>query len=126
MLLLIHSTNLFLSKSGTAGRYKWSIWRLFWSGVDPSNANNVWVAGEYHSTSQWSTFIAQTTKSNTNSWSGFASLGGNVLGDPASARNSDGRLEVFVVQSDHALYHKSETVAGAVVVGLPTVPWAEI
>ena len=53
-----------------------------------------------------------TTKSNSNVWSGYATLGGNVLGDPASTRNFDGRLEVFVVQSDHALYHKSEKVAG--------------
>jgi hypothetical protein len=53
------------------------------------------------------------TNSGSNVWSGFGTLGGNVLGDPASTRNSDGRLEVFVVQSDHALYHKSETVAGS-------------
>jgi hypothetical protein len=95
------------SAADTSGRYG----DYFGAGVDPANPNNVWVAGEYHSTSDWSTFIAQTSRSNI--WSGYSSLGGNVLGDPASARNSDGRLEVFVVQSDHALYHKSETVAGS-------------
>jgi hypothetical protein len=45
-------------------------------------------------------------------WSGFGTLGGNLLGDPAVARNSDGRLEVFVIGADHALYHKSQILAG--------------
>src|SRR5262249_24060241 len=51
--------------------------------------------------------------SGSNVWSGFSSLAGNIIGDPAANRNSDGRIEVFVVQSDHALYHKSETAAGS-------------
>jgi hypothetical protein len=38
----------------TSGRYG----DYFGAGVDPSNTNNVWVAGEYHSASQWSTFIS--------------------------------------------------------------------
>jgi len=33
-------------------------------------------------------------------WSGFRSLGGNIISDPAVTSNSDGRLEVFVIQSD--------------------------
>jgi len=55
--------------------------------------------------------ITQTT-SGSNVWSGFGTLGGNLLGDPAVARNSDGRLEVFVIGADHALYHKSQILAG--------------
>src|SRR5262249_39707670 len=53
------------------------------------------------------------TTSGSNVWSGFSSLAGSIIGDPTSTRNSDGRLEVLVVQSDHALYHKSETAAGS-------------
>jgi Domain of Unknown Function (DUF1080)/F5/8 type C domain/Bacterial Ig domain len=49
--------------------------------------------------------------SGSNVWSGFGPLGGNLLGDPAVARNSDGRLEVFVIGTNHALYHKSQIVA---------------
>ena len=52
------------------------------------------------------------TTSGSNVWSGFGPLGGNLLGDPAVAHNSDGRLEVFVIGTDHVLYHKSQIVAG--------------
>jgi hypothetical protein len=52
------------------------------------------------------------TTSGSNVWSGFGTLGGNMLGDAAVARNSDGRLEVFVVGADHALYHKSQISVG--------------
>jgi hypothetical protein len=52
------------------------------------------------------------TTSGSNIWSGSGPLGGNLLGDPAVAHNSDGRLEVFVIGTDHALYHKSQIVAG--------------
>jgi hypothetical protein len=38
----------------TSGRYG----DYFGAGVDPSNTKIIWVAGEYHSTSQWSTFIS--------------------------------------------------------------------
>jgi hypothetical protein len=39
---------------------------------------------------------------------------GNIIGNPAVARNSDGRLEVFVIGSDHALYHDSQITAGGI------------
>ena len=52
------------------------------------------------------------TTSGSNVWSGFGTLGGNLLAIQLYARNSDGRLEVFVVGSDHALYHKSQIIAG--------------
>jgi acylphosphatase len=40
-------------------------------------------------------------------------LGGNFISNPAVARNSDGRLEVFVVGADHALYHNFQQTAGS-------------
>ena len=46
-------------------------------------------------------------------WTGFTGLGGNFIGDPAVARNSDGRLEVFVIGADHALYHNFQQTAGS-------------
>jgi hypothetical protein len=48
-----------------------------------------------------------------NVWSGFVNLGGYSISNPVVAQNSDGRLEAFVIGSDHALYHKSQTVAGS-------------
>jgi hypothetical protein len=56
--------------------------------------------------------VTTQTTSGSNVWSGFGNLGGNLLGDPAVAPNSDGRLEVFVIGADHALYHKSQILAG--------------
>jgi hypothetical protein len=47
-----------------------------------------------------------------NGWSGFTSLGGYSISNPVVAQNSDGRLEAFVIGSDHALWHNSETLAG--------------
>ena len=43
-----------------------------------------------------------------NSWSGFSYLGGYIISDPAVAMNSDGRLEVFVIAGNDALYHISD------------------
>jgi acylphosphatase len=40
-------------------------------------------------------------------------LGGNFISEPAVARNSDGRLEVFVIGADHALYHDFQQTAGS-------------
>jgi hypothetical protein len=57
--------------------------------------------------------VTTQTTSGSNVWSGFGTLGGNLLGDPAVARNSDGRLEVFVIGSNHALYHKYQLAAGS-------------
>jgi hypothetical protein len=41
------------------------------------------------------------------------SLGGNLKGDPAVARNLDGRLEVFVVAATNTLYHKWQSSVGS-------------
>jgi hypothetical protein len=83
----------------------------FGAGLDPANPSIVWANGEYHSTAVgWLTFIGQITRSNV--WSGWDYLGGNILGNPAVARNADGRLEVFVIGGDHALYHKSQISVG--------------
>ena len=42
-------------------------------------------------------------------WTGWASLGGQVAGQPSVVRNADGRLEVFVVQTGGALLHAWQT-----------------
>ena len=48
------------------------------------------------------------------SWSNYVSLGGTITGNPAVTRNSDGRLEVFVVGANgNALYHKWQTAPAA-------------
>ena len=39
----------------------------------------------------------QNTASTTTSWSAYQSLGGTLKGDPSVARNTDGRLEAFVI-----------------------------
>ncbi len=84
----------------------------FGASLDPADSSIIWGAGEYHTSSpDWSTFIGDMTR--TNVWSGFSALGGLIIGDPAVGRNSDGRLEVFVVGNNHALYHKFQTIAGS-------------
>jgi hypothetical protein len=84
----------------------------FGAALDPADSSIVWAAGEYHtSSSDWSTFIGEMTR--TNVWSGFSALGGAIIGDPAVGRNADGRLEVFVVGTDHGLYHKFQTMPGS-------------
>jgi hypothetical protein len=46
-------------------------------------------------------------------WTGYSTLGGNIISNPVVAQNSDGRLEVFVIRTDHALYHVSQLTAGS-------------
>ena len=41
-------------------------------------------------------------------WSGFTKLGGYIISDPVVAQNSDGRLQVFGIGSNHALYTISQ------------------
>ena len=50
----------------------------------------------------------QTSPSSSSSWSNYQSLTGIIKdgSNPAVIRNSDGRLEVFVVGTDNALHHK--------------------
>lgn len=50
----------------------------------------------------------QNTAGATTNWSPFASLGGVIAPntDAAAIMNSDGRLEVFVVQNDNGFWHK--------------------
>ena len=43
-----------------------------------------------------------------NSWTDYVSLGGVVISNPVLATNSDNRLELFAVGSDHALYYNSQ------------------
>jgi len=85
----------------------------FGAAFDPADSSIIWAAGEYHTSSpDWSTFVGEMTR--TNVWSGFSRLGGvTIVGDPAVARNADGRLEVFVVGTDHSLYHNFQTLAGS-------------
>ena len=46
-------------------------------------------------------------------WTDWTSLGGaGIAGNPTAARNTDGRLEVFVVGGDTGLWHKWQTAAG--------------
>jgi hypothetical protein len=45
-------------------------------------------------------------------WAPWASLGGNVAGDPCVAANLDGRLEVFVRGFDGQLYHSWQQSPG--------------
>jgi len=55
----------------------------------------------------------QNTAGSTTSWSAYHSLGSALTGDPAVARNSDGRLEVFVIGANgNALYHKWQNSPG--------------
>lgn len=54
---------------------------------------------------------------NPSSWSGWTDLGGIAITDPIAATNADGRVEVFVVGTDGALYHRWQ------VVPTPTSDW---
>jgi len=48
-------------------------------------------------------------------WTGWSSLGGSLAPDrnPAVAKNSDGRLEVFFAGSDNLMYHAKQVLAGS-------------
>ena len=48
-------------------------------------------------------------------WSNYQSLSGTVRANtsPEVDRNSDGRLEVFVIGTDNALHHKWQTLPGS-------------
>ena len=46
-------------------------------------------------------------------WSQYQSLGGSISGSPEVTRNSDGRLEAFVIGLDGSLYHKWQTSPGS-------------
>jgi hypothetical protein len=53
---------------------------------------------------------------NSNTWAtAWTSLGGGIKADtsPAVARNNDGRLQVFGVGNNNALYYKTQTAAGS-------------
>jgi hypothetical protein len=57
----------------------------------------------------------QNSPGSSSSWTVHQSLEGNVRADsnPAVAVNSDGRLEVFVIGPQNALYHKWQTSPGS-------------
>jgi hypothetical protein len=48
-------------------------------------------------------------------WTGWSNLGGSLATDrnPAVARNSDGKLEVFFAGSDNSMYHAKQVSAGS-------------
>ena len=55
------------------------------------------------------------TGAGSSSWtSSWTSLGGAIREDtsPAVARNNDGRVQVFMIGTDNALYYKTQTAAG--------------
>jgi len=45
-------------------------------------------------------------------WSGWASLGGSIVGIPGAGKNADGRIEVFAKGTDSALWHVWQTGTG--------------
>ncbi|WP_052707529.1 hypothetical protein [Streptomyces rubellomurinus] len=47
----------------------------------------------------------QTAPNDPDSWTGFASLGGGLVGDPGIGRNADGRLEAFGLVLHSAIHH---------------------
>lgn len=57
----------------------------------------------------------ENTAGSTTSWSGYASLGGNIAPNtsPAVIRNSDNGLEAFVIGGDNALHHRWQTSPGS-------------
>jgi probable HAF family extracellular repeat protein len=46
-------------------------------------------------------------------WSEWAPLGGRIIGNPEVTANADGRLEAFVLGSDNALWHISQSSPGS-------------
>jgi hypothetical protein len=50
-----------------------------------------------------------------NMWSSWGSLGGGIRGDsqPAVIKNSDGRLAVFIVNSNNAVYYNHQSTVGS-------------
>jgi hypothetical protein len=60
----------------------------------------------------------QTEPNNSNQWSAnWTPFGGPerwpLSSNPAIARNTDGRLEIFMVGSNRQLYHRWETAPGS-------------
>jgi hypothetical protein len=77
----------------------------FATAIDPTDTTSVWVAGQYHTIpNRWSTFISKISIL----WADWESLSGLVRPntDPHVIRNSDGRLEVFIVSTDNRVWHK--------------------
>ena len=61
-------------------------------------------------------YYRSQTAADSSSWtSSWTSLGGAIRADtsPAVARNNDGRLQVFMIGTDNALYYKTQTAAGS-------------
>lgn len=58
---------------------------------------------------------SQTSSASSTSWTQYQTLGGNMRdgSDVSLSRNADGRLEVFVVQNDNALWHKWQITPGS-------------
>lgn len=52
-------------------------------------------------------YVYQNSKNST-SWTGPASLGGNVIDSPVAAKNHDGRIEVFAIGPDGEVHHTAQ------------------
>ena len=121
MFVIGANNQLYHKWQTAAGSSTWSGWSPLEGGIksntSPAVARNsdgrleVFVVGTnnalYH---KW-----QTAAGSSSSWSAYQWLAGGIKSNtsPAVARNSDGRLEVFVVGTNNALYHKWQTAAGS-------------
>lgn len=94
---LAHSTALnsviYTPKSGFSGTDSFQYKATNGQGAD-SNMSTVAINVKASSPTAPDVETIQATPGSS-VWSGFSSLGGNILGDPGSTRNSDGRLEVL-------------------------------
>ena len=85
----IHTSNLAVERNGGAINHL----EVFAVGTD-NEMYHIW---------QNAPFSNGTTSGD--SWSNWESLGGNHTSDPSVVRNLDGRLEVFALGTDYAVYH---------------------
>jgi F5/8 type C domain len=69
-----------------------------------SNSGSEFLGSVYH---KWQSSTGSST------WSAWNGLGGATPSTPTVTSNTDGRLEVFAVGSQNALYHKWQTSSGS-------------
>jgi hypothetical protein len=117
-VFVIGSGNWLYHKSQTsAGTNSWSSWVSLGGNVR-ANSDPAVIANE---DGRLEAFVVDgptnslhhkwQTSAGSNTWSAWHSLGGVIRSDSniAVARNSDGRLEAFVIGSGNWLFHKSQT-----------------
>jgi hypothetical protein len=108
----------------TAGNSNsWSTWQSLGSAItirgDPVIARNSDGRLEIFAVSSANNQLFhkwQTSPGSSNSWSLWQNIGSaiTIRGDPVIASNSDGRLEIFIVNAvNHQLYHKWQTSPGS-------------